>query len=152
MSDTPKSESSHYDLRSAKFGGGFTGTEGNQVGGAFHDHSSNYNQEGTIWNLFFGQQPVPKLRQNMTYSQARNLLIQEGWQAVFNTSQVNNPHRGAVIDNLIEKGYTEVVDCSGTELGLCMFEFQNATGQTLFVTTANNDPELESIVFGWRLE
>jgi hypothetical protein len=97
-------------------------------------------------------QSVPKLRQGMTYSEARNLLIEEGWQAVFNTSQVNNPNRGAVIDRFIEKGYTEVVDCSGTGLGLCLFQFQNATGQSLFVTTANNYSEEESIVFGWRLE
>jgi hypothetical protein len=103
-------------------------------------------------NLSALAQPVPKLRQQMSYSEARNLLIQEGWQAVFNATQVSNADRGAVIDNLIEKGYTEVVDCSGTGLGLCLFQFQNATGQTLFVTTANNDPEVESIVFGWRLE
>jgi len=103
-------------------------------------------------NLSALAQPVPKLRQHMTYSEARNLLIEEGWQAVFNRIQVSNPDSGVVIDNLIEKGYTEVVECSGTGLGLCLFQFQNATGQTLFVTTANNDPELESIVFGWKLE
>ena len=103
-------------------------------------------------NLSALAQPVPKLRQQMSYSEARNLLIQEGWQAVFNATQVSNADRGAVIDNLIEKGYTEVVDCSGAGLGLCLFQFQNATGQTLFVTTANNDPEVESVVFSWRLE
>ncbi len=108
----------------------------------------------TIFSLHLSAvaQSLPKLRQNMTYSEARNLLIQEGWQAVFNTSQVNNPDRGIVIDHLIEKGYTEVVDCSGTGLGLCLFEFRNATGQTLSITTANNIPEEESLVFGWRLE
>ena len=71
--------------------------------------------------------------------------------AVFNTTQVSNADRGVVIDRFIEKGYTEVVDCSGTGLGLCLFQFQNATGQTLLVTTANNDPRLESTVFAWRL-
>ncbi len=103
-------------------------------------------------NLSALAQPVPKLRQQMSYSEARNLLIQEGWQAVFNATQVSNADRGAVIDNLIEKGYTEVVDCSGTGLGLCLFQFQNATGQSLLVTTANNDSSEESTVFGWRLE
>jgi hypothetical protein len=57
-----------------------------------------------------------------------------------------------LIDHFIEKGYTEVVDCSGTGLGLCLFKFRNATGQTLSVTTANNAPEEESLVFGWSLE
>lgn len=97
-------------------------------------------------------QEVPKLRQGMAYSDARNLLIEDGWQAVFNPEQVNNPNRSEVIERFIEKGYTEVVDCSGTGLGLCLFQFQNATGQTLLVTTANNDSSEESTVFGWRLE
>ena len=104
-------------------------------------------------NLSALAQEVPKLRQGMTYSEARTLLIEEGWQAVFNMGQFNNPNRSGVIDRFIEKGYTEVVDCSGTGLGLCLFQFQNATGQTLLVTTANNySDEEESIIVGWRLE
>jgi hypothetical protein len=65
---------------------------------------------------------------------------------------IETTSRGIVIDHFIEKGYTEVVDCSGTGLGLCLFKFRNATGQTLSVTTANNAPEEESLVFGWSLE
>lgn len=103
-------------------------------------------------NLSALAQEIPKLRQGMTYSEARNLLIEESWQAVFNTEQFNNSDRGIVIDQLIEKGYTEVADCSGTGLGFCLFQFQNATGQSLFVTTVNNQPEQESTVFGWSLE
>jgi hypothetical protein len=87
-------------------------------------------------NLSALAQPVPKLRQEMTYSETRNLLIQEGWQAVFNATQVNNPDRGAVIDNLIEKGYTEVVDCAGAGLGLCVFQQERVfeTCQTTWQT------------------
>lgn len=103
-------------------------------------------------NLSVLAQEVPKLRQGMAYSDARNLLIEEGWQAVFNLEQVNNPNKSGVIERFIEEGYTEVVDCSGTGLGLCLFQFQNATGQTLLVTTANNHSSEESTVFGWRLE
>lgn len=109
----------------------------------------------TIFSLNFSAkaQTLPGLRQDMTYKQARKLLIQSGWQAVFNLSQVNNPDRSSVIDYLItQKGYTELVDCSGTGLGLCLFEFRNATGQKLFITTSNNAPQEESMVFGWRLE
>lgn len=98
-------------------------------------------------------QSLPKLRQQMTYETARKLLIESGWQAVFNLGQVNNSDRGVIIDYLInQKGYTEIVDCSGTGLGLCLFEFRNATGQTLLITTANNSPEEESVVFGWELK
>ena len=38
-----KSESSNYDLRESKFGGGFAGTKGTQSGGTFYDYSSNPN-------------------------------------------------------------------------------------------------------------
>jgi hypothetical protein len=103
-------------------------------------------------NLSALAQPIPKLRQGMTYQDARTLLIEQGWQAIFNMAQFNNSERGAVIDSLIEKGYTEVVDCSGTGLGLCLFQVQNATGETLFVSTTNNAPARTSVVFGWRLE
>lgn len=101
-------------------------------------------------NVAADAQSLPKIKQNMTYEEARNLLIEEGWQAVFNYEQFNNPNRSFMINALIEKGYTEVVDCSGTGLGLCLFQFENATGQILWITTANNSEE--STVFGWRLE
>ncbi len=103
-------------------------------------------------NLSASAQEVPKLRQGMAYSEARKLLIEGSWQAVFNPDQVNNSDRGGVIDGLIKKGYTEVVDCSGTGLGLCVFKFQNAKGQSLFVRTVNNSARYESKVFSWRLE
>jgi uncharacterized protein YjbI with pentapeptide repeats len=38
-----KSETSNYDLRQSKFGGGFAGTGGTQSGGNFYDYSSNPN-------------------------------------------------------------------------------------------------------------
>lgn len=104
-------------------------------------------------NLEAFAQPLPKLRQNMLYKDARKLLIKAGWQAVFNPLQVNNPNRSRTIDYLIkQKGYTEVVDCSGTGLGFCLFKFKNATGQAVLITTVNNDRQQESKVHAWRLE
>lgn len=97
-------------------------------------------------------QSLPRLRRNMTYAQARTMLVQRGWQPVANSEQVNNPNRRGTIDSLIKKGYTEVVDCAGTGMGLCLFQFKNTRGQTLFITTANNEPRQQSTVYGWRLE
>ncbi|MCL1472712.1 hypothetical protein [Argonema antarcticum] len=97
-------------------------------------------------------QSLPRLRRNMNYAQARTLLIRRGWRPVVNSEQVNNPNRSGVIDYLIKKGYPEVVDCSGTGLGLCLFQFRNARGQTLFVSTANNQPRQESTIYNWRVE
>lgn len=97
-------------------------------------------------------QSLPRLRQNMTYAQARTMLIQRGWRPVVNSEQVNNRSRSITIDYLIKKGYPEVVDCSGTGLGLCLFQFRNAKGQNLFVSTANNQSGEESTIHGWRVE
>jgi hypothetical protein len=35
-------------------------------------------------------------------------LIEEGWQAVFNTEQVNNPDRSAVIDRFAAKPWETI--------------------------------------------
>jgi hypothetical protein len=98
-------------------------------------------------------QSLPRLRRNMNYAQARTLLMRRGWQPVVNSEQVNNLNRSIIIDYLIKKkGYSEVVDCSGTGLGLCLFQFRNARGQTLFVSTANSQRGQESTIYNWRLE
>ncbi|NJN13484.1 MAG: hypothetical protein HC815_38490 [Richelia sp. RM1_1_1] len=90
-------------------------------------------------------QEIPNLRQNMPYSKARDILINSGWQAVFNLEQINNPNRSAPVNYFINKGYTEIGDCAGSGLGLCFFEFRNAYGKTLSVTTANNGENKETV-------
>lgn len=113
---------------------------------------------GTLTAIFAASLPcfaqsLPQLRQGMTYSAARTILIESGWQAVFNAQLVNTPSMSGVVNYFFkEKQYTEIVDCAGTGMGLCLFEFKNAKGKKLFVITANNGPERESEVFGWRLE
>ncbi|WP_155968003.1 hypothetical protein [Kamptonema formosum] len=98
-------------------------------------------------------QSLPQLRQGMTYSAARTMLIESGWQAVFNSQLLNTPSASGAVNYFFkEKQYTEIVDCAGTGMGLCLFEFQNAAGKKLFVITANNEPDRESEVFDWRLE
>ncbi|PAX54870.1 hypothetical protein CK510_11830 [Brunnivagina elsteri CCALA 953] len=87
----------------------------------------------------------------MPYSKARGILINSGWQAVFNLEQINNPDKSAPVSYFINKGYTEIVDCAGSGLGLCLFQFRNAYGKILNVTTANNG-ESQEIVFGWKIE
>ena len=108
----------------------------------------------TILSLQFSAlaQSLPRLRRNMNYAQARTLLIRRGWQPVVNSEQVNNRVPGSTIDYLIKKGYTEIDDCSGTGLGLCLFHFRNSRGQNLFVSTANNQSGEESTIYGWRVE
>ena len=103
------------------------------------------------------KQTLSKLKQGMSYKQARQMLLNEGWQALFNYSLVNQPHPNSTVNQIFhEQGWTEIVDCAGTGLGLCLFKFRNATGQVLEVTTANNFQEseesgLNSTIFSWSL-
>lgn len=96
-------------------------------------------------------QEVVKLKSGMPYSKARKQLISSGWKPVVNKEQINNPKRSIIIDYFItKKKYTEIDDCAGTGLGLCLFKFQGK-GKTLFVITANNGENQET-VHGWRIE
>lgn len=94
------------------------------------------------------------LTQSMPYEKARQILINQGWQAQIPISLGGYPNlENPTIKYLFsEKGYQEVEDCSGTGLGLCRFKFRNATGETLIVVTANNQPGQKVTVFSWFLE
>jgi hypothetical protein len=97
-------------------------------------------------------QEIPKLKQTMPYSKARKLLIDSGWKPVLNKEQIRNQNRSLIINYFItKKRYTEVVDCSGSGLGLCLFQFEKGKGKMLFVITANNGKNQETI-YDWRIE
>jgi hypothetical protein len=81
------------------------------------------------------------------------MLIQRGWRPIVNAEQVNNPNRSLIVDYLItKKGFTEVDDCAGTGLGLCLFKFRNRRGQTLFISTTNNQTGQESTIYKWWVD
>jgi hypothetical protein len=96
-------------------------------------------------------QEVPTaLKQEMPYSQARQILTDAGWQAVLLSP---NREQYAPLDYLIgELGYSEVVDCSGTGMGFCRFEFATADGRKLAVVTVNNQRGQEPILYRWWIE
>lgn len=92
---------------------------------------------------------IPALRQKMPYAKARELLLAKGWQADF----VNPMYRRYVsplAQLMIDKGYNEVEDCSGTGLGLCKFRFSGPNGEHLVVVTQNN--AREPILFSWGVD
>ena len=98
------------------------------------------------------RQELPKLKQDMPYSKAREMLLEAGWQAIFNQEQLRNSQRSSPVDYFFtKKGYTEIVDCAGTGLGLCLFQFESAYGEILSVVTANNGANQET-VFRWYIE
>lgn len=102
-------------------------------------------------SLSVAQQVPTTLRQEMPYAQARQILMDAGWQAAYRSPM---RERYAAMDYLIsELGYHEVVNCSGTGMGFCLFEFTDAYGQKLSVTTVRNDPRSgPPTVYGWRVD
>lgn len=85
-------------------------------------------------------QEVPLLKQKMPYAQAREILIDAGWQAIeIPIQQRGGQLFGATKYVVKELGYNEVVDCSGTGMGFCRFEFVTADGRKLIVVTAGEN-------------
>lgn len=97
-------------------------------------------------------QEVPiTLRQEMPYAEARQMLLDAGWQATHHPPVREGE---GVLSYLInDLGCHEVEDCSGTGLGLCLFEFTDAYGRRLSVSTANNDPRSGGpTLYEWWIE
>jgi hypothetical protein len=96
-------------------------------------------------------QEVPTtLKQGMPYGEARQTLIDAGWQA--NTIYIMY-RRGYVSPNLqamLDLGYHEAADCAGTGQGLCRFEFVTADGRKLVVVTQPAEPQ--PVLYRWWLE
>ena len=74
------------------------------------------------------------LRQGMRYSKARKIILDAGWQALYNRWQ-DIPESGRVHDLYSDNGWLEIVDCAGTGLGECLFKFMDMFGNTLEVVT-----------------
>jgi HNH endonuclease/Domain of unknown function (DUF4431) len=98
-------------------------------------------------------QPIPVIHR-LDYDVARRQLINAGWQPIRN----NWLHRESLFGQAAElwdRGYTEVKDCSGTGLAHCWFEFVDAFGNRLQITTAGErDPSVlgsSPSVWSWRL-
>ncbi|HIK33137.1 MAG TPA: hypothetical protein IGS17_17030 [Oscillatoriales cyanobacterium M59_W2019_021] len=74
---------------------------------------------------------VENLQEGMLYEEARELLIQQGWQP---NLQGEPPNLTDVsVGNLFGLGYEEIKDCSGTGEAPCRFEFINERGELLVV-------------------
>lgn len=117
--------------------------------------SLNQNQSHPIPSTF--SQTPPKsanslgLRENMLYREARSQLLQKGWQPNLKGDAPNT--RDATVRELINLGYPEVKDCSGTGLGPCRFEFTNTAGELLVVSTISQGASnRDRVVWRWFVE
>ncbi|MBL1177281.1 hypothetical protein [Pantanalinema sp. GBBB05] len=91
------------------------------------------------------------LHENMLYREARSRLIQQGWQP---NVQGDPPNlNDASVRELVDLGYEEVKDCSGTGLGPCRFEFTNAAGELLVVSAITKGARnRDRVVWRWFIE
>ena len=102
-------------------------------------------------------QEVPKLKQKMSYHDARKILLDSGWQALDCGWQANlrSPNRdwqqvGTGATRFRDLGYDEVVSCSGTGLGFCRFEFVSADNRQMVVVTAGGTQR--PFLYRWSIE
>lgn len=77
------------------------------------------------------------LRQGMRYSVARRILLDGGWQGIYHRWQ-DIPSSGRVHNLYYENKWHEVVNCAGTGLGQCEFEFTDMFGNSLEVITVGD--------------
>ncbi|MGG6265682.1 hypothetical protein ACQ4M3_09165 [Leptolyngbya sp. AN03gr2] len=93
---------------------------------------------------------VLPIREQMPYSQARQELIDRGWQPNLEGDEPNL--NSSVVKTLFDLGYEETKDCAGTGEGLCRFEFVNQHNQLLIVIGAPGRGAGEQFVRRWWIE
>ncbi|MEP0913270.1 hypothetical protein NDI45_20370 [Leptolyngbya sp. GB1-A1] len=95
-------------------------------------------------------QSVPNLHQGMSYAQARQLILDAGWSPSYNVQALNTFGLSSRVTYFQRLGYTEIVDCAGTGMGLCRFEFYGDQGQTLAVSVGQGTQT--NVVYQWWVE
>lgn len=93
---------------------------------------------------------IDDLRQGMPYSEAREIVVSSGWQAVSLSWQDRWTPEGSREQTMYDRGWNELQGCAGSGMGQCRFEFQNVEQQTLALITVgeSTDPSLDR----WFLE
>lgn len=90
------------------------------------------------------------ISEQMPYPQARDILIQQGWQPNLDGEPADLAD--ATVRTLFELGYEEIKSCSGTGEAPCRFEFINDRSSLLVVVTTPMGSHREQFVRNWWLE
>ena len=94
----------------------------------------------TLVNSNNKSQDLP-LRKGMTYSEARQIILEQGWKP---NPNVESNLESTVVKAIFDRGYIEINDCSGTGEAPCRYEFVNQSGELLYVVTAGRDSLLKN--------
>jgi hypothetical protein len=99
--------------------------------------------------------PIPQesvrpilLRKGMTYGEAQKNLKKGGWKD--NPEVEPDLRSSSTVQKLVNRGYREVVTCSGTGRGFCRFEWMNQKGELLVVITVPGIKD--AMIEEWRIE
>ncbi|WP_103666363.1 hypothetical protein [Pseudanabaena sp. BC1403] len=85
------------------------------------------------------------LRKGMIYGEARQVIIEQGWNP---NPNVKSNLRSTVVKAIFDRGYIEIEDCSGTGEAPCRYVFVNQNGDLLYVVTAGRNRLLRN----WWIE
>jgi len=96
--------------------------------------------------------PIPRISGH-TYDEARELLVNAGWQPRMNhwshASNFDIQYGNGL--HYWQKGYHEIRHASGTGLAMCSFGFQDVYGHNLVVVTAGEViEEISATAYVWR--
>jgi hypothetical protein len=80
------------------------------------------------------------LQQGMTYNEAKQVLVEQGWQPLPNTKITNS---SLYAEEIYALGMTEVVDCISMALDACTFRFRKGQ-QVLELKTITRQLTFES--------
>ncbi len=90
-----------------------------------------------------------KIRQDMKYEKARNILLNSGWQTVTMHSLPNGtPKCWYSEPDDYSCHFKEIDSCSGTGMGFCKMWFYDGDGGYLVVRTMGGPPP-RAYVDGW---
>jgi hypothetical protein len=97
--------------------------------------------------------PIPRIA-GLAYDEAREKLVNAGWQPHRNhwtyASNFDMQYGNGL--HFWEKGYSEIINASGTGLGHCRFGFQDVYGNRLIIVTAGEvieDLNATAHVWSW---
>ncbi|MFM6017403.1 MAG: hypothetical protein ACKPE3_39320 [Sphaerospermopsis kisseleviana] len=101
--------------------------------------------------IYANSVPGLSLQKNIAYTEARLILIQQGWRPNLQGEPPNLQSRA--VKELFELGYEEIKDCAGTGEGPCRFEFINQKGDLLVVVAiTRGNTNTKRFVRNWWIE
>lgn len=96
-------------------------------------------------------QGVPRFRQGMSYTDARQRLVERGWQPVVNPAMAAPTTTTPIVAYLLSQGYSELVGCQLVGVEVCTFQFRNRKGHLLEIATVHMPVIPAGTVTSWAL-